>query len=65
MAAKHQRITELYRRTGVTTAKRPQAWQCFLAAAFIKVPARANYPDWNEMNFCTDCASLSHMSVTG
>ena len=33
MAAKYQLITELYRRTGVTVAKNPQAWQSFLSAA--------------------------------
>ena len=33
MAAKYQLITELYRRTGITVAKNPQAWQSFLAAA--------------------------------
>ena len=33
MAAKYQLITELYRRTGVTVAKSPQAWQSFLSAA--------------------------------
>ena len=33
MAAKYQLITELYRRTGVSVAKSPQAWQSFLAAA--------------------------------
>ena len=33
MAAKYQLITELYRRTGVTVAKNPQAWQNFLSAA--------------------------------
>ena len=33
MAAKYQLITELYRRTGVTVAKNPQAWQGFLSSA--------------------------------
>ena len=33
MAAKYQLITELYRRTGVTIAKSPQAWQSFLSSA--------------------------------
>ncbi len=33
MTAKYQLITELYRRTGVTVAKNPQAWQSFLSAA--------------------------------
>ena len=33
MAAKYQLITELYRRTGVAVAKKPQAWQSFLSAA--------------------------------
>ena len=29
MAAKYQLMTELYRRTGMTVAKNPQAWQSF------------------------------------
>ena len=33
MAAKYQLITELYRRTGVSVAKSPQAWQSFLSSA--------------------------------
>ena len=33
MAAKYQLITELYRRTGVSVAKNPQAWQGFLSSA--------------------------------
>ena len=33
MAAKYQLITELYRRTGVTVTKNPQAWQGFLSSA--------------------------------
>ena len=33
MAAKYQLITELYRRTGVSVAKSPQAWQAFLSSA--------------------------------
>lgn len=33
MAAKYQLITELYRRTGVSVAKSPQAWQGFLSSA--------------------------------
>lgn len=33
MAAKYQLITELYRRTSVTVAKNPQAWQAFLSSA--------------------------------
>ena len=32
MAAKYQLITELYRRTGVTVTKNPQAWQGFLSS---------------------------------
>ena len=32
MAAKYQLITELYRRTGVSVAKSPQAWQSFLSS---------------------------------
>lgn len=33
MAAKYQLITELYRQTGVSVAKSPQAWQSFLSSA--------------------------------
>lgn len=33
MAVKYQLITELYRRTGVSVAKSPQAWQSFLSSA--------------------------------
>ncbi len=33
MAAKYQLITELYRRTGATVVKNPQAWQRFLTSA--------------------------------
>lgn len=33
MAAKYQLITEMYRRTGVSVAKSPQAWQSFLSSA--------------------------------
>lgn len=33
MAVKYQLITELYRRTGVSVAKNPQAWQGFLSSA--------------------------------
>ena len=33
MAAKYQLITELYRRTGKTVTRNPQAWQSFLSSA--------------------------------
>ena len=33
MAEKYQLITELYRRTGITVVKNPQAWQSFLSSA--------------------------------
>lgn len=33
MAAKYQLITELYRRTGKTVTRNPQAWQNFLSSA--------------------------------
>ena len=35
MAAKYQLITELYRRTGKTVTRNPQAWQSFLSSAAI------------------------------
>ena len=40
MAAKYQLITELYRRTGVSVAKSPQAWQSFLSSAFRNYKCR-------------------------
>ena len=60
MAAKYQLITELYRRTGITVAKNPQAWQSFLAAACRNYKCRfdeqlliyAQRPD------ATACASI-------
>lgn len=40
MAAKYQLITELYRRTGVSVAKSPQAWQSFLSSACCNYKCR-------------------------